>query len=285
MEKNIKNIIKKASRTYFYSSLFFPRQIKQEVFTLYAFVRIADDYVDHIPQDINSFKIFCKQFNRSWQGKLSKNAIIDNFVALAKEKEFDKKWVDAFLASMNADLVKNRYLTTKESLNYIYGSAEVIGLMMAKIMNLPEKSYQGARLLGRAMQQINFIRDIQEDLKLNRQYLPVSEMQTIGIKELHKNSAFNYPNKYKKFIDQQLNYYYKWQKEAESYFYFIPFKYRLAIQTASAMYKYTAKKINQNPFIVFDKKVKPSKVRIILGGFKQLFLIICSKPFQNTNKK
>jgi len=285
MDKNNRNIFKKGSRTYFYSSIFFPKKVKKEVFILYAFVRTADDYVDQIPQDEKAFRLFCDNFNQAWQGNLSKNYIIDDFVQLAKEKNFKKEWIDNFLTSMASDLSKKHYQTISETLVYIHGSAEVIGLMMAKIMNLSEKSYQGAKMLGRAMQQINFIRDIKEDIYLGRQYLPVDEMKSLGLEFLNKNLAYRHSFEYISFIKKQLKYYNEWQREAESYFHFIPVRYRVPIQTASAMYKYTAKKIAKNPLLVFDLKVKPSKIRIILTGLKQVILILCSKLFQNIKRK
>lgn len=285
MEKNNRAIFKKGSRTYFYSSIFFPKRVRRDVFVLYAFVRTADDYVDQIPQDEKSFKTFCDNFNQAWQGNFSGHYIVDDFVKLAQEKEFQKEWIDAFLSSMAADLSPTNYQTITDTLNYIYGSAEVIGLMMAKLMNLPSESYQGARLLGRAMQQINFIRDIQEDISLNRQYLPITEMKASGLELLNKDLAYSRPFEYIAFINKQLDYYHSWQKEAEKYFHFIPSRYRLPIQTASAMYNYTAQKIAKEPLIVFDRKIKPSKTRVVLTGLKQLIIILCSKLFQNTSKK
>jgi 15-cis-phytoene synthase len=285
MEKNNRAIFKKGSRTYFYSSVFFPQKIKREVFILYAFVRTADDYVDQIPQDEESFRNFCDNFDQAWQGNLSGDEIIDDFVKLAKEKEFKKEWIDAFLSSMAADLSQANYQTITDTLKYIYGSAEVIGLMMAKLMNLPSDSYQGARLLGRAMQQINFIRDIKEDIDLGRQYLPIDEMKYLELKSLNQDLVYAQPFEYMAFIKKQLSYYNQWQKEAESYFHFIPIRYRIPIQTASAMYNYTAKKIAKEPLVVFDRKIKPGKTRIILTGLKQIFLILCSKLFQNTKRK
>jgi len=285
MEKNNRAIFKKGSRTYFYSSIFFPKRVRRDVFVLYAFVRTADNYVDQIPPAEQSFREFCNQFNQAWQGNFSGNYIIDDFVKLAQEKDFQKEWIDAFLSSMAADLSPTNCQTIADTLNYIYGSAEVIGLMMAKLMNLPSESYQGARLLGRAMQQINFIRDIQEDISLNRQYLPITEMKASGLELLNKDLAYSRPFEYIDFINKQLDYYHGWQEEAEKYFHFIPWRYLLPIQTASAMYNYTAQKIAKEPLIVFDRKIKPSKMRVVFTGLKQLIIILCSKLFLNINKK
>lgn len=276
MEKtNNFEIFKKGSKTYFYSSYFFPIKKRQEVAILYAFVRTADNYVDATPQDEKAFTAFCAQFEKAWQEPVESNNIVDNFVILAKKKQIPKNWIDSFLSAMRSDLEDNVCHSYESSLNYIYGSAEVIGLMMAKIMELPEKSYEGAKLLGRSMQYINFIRDIQEDIELGRQYLPAEDLKNCSLADLTETSARNNPSGYNLFINQQLERYLDWQKQAEQYFKYIPKRYRLPIQTASSMYNYTAKVIASNPNIVFQKKVKPSKIRIILSGFHNAYKLIC----------
>ena len=166
-------VFKAGSTTYFNSSLFFPRKMRADVFALYGFVRVADDLVDAIPQDAVGFARFVARYRAARVGTPAEDPIIDDFVALAQRLDFDPAWTDAFLASMEADLTKRIYRTEEEALEYIYGSAEVIGLFMAKIMRLPEESHPAARMLGRAMQFINFIRDVAEDTELGRRYLPL----------------------------------------------------------------------------------------------------------------
>jgi len=99
-------------------------------------------------------------------------AVIDAFVKLGQEVGFDPAWTVAFLDAMEADLTKNRYDSLEECFTYMYGSAEVIGLFMSRCIDLPEVDLESARLLGRAMQYINFIRDVEEDRTLGRRYLP-----------------------------------------------------------------------------------------------------------------
>lgn len=285
MEKVKNKIFKKGSRTYFYSSLFFPKIIRAEVATLYAFVRTADDYVDSIPQRKDEFDNFCLNFNSAWSKDFSGNKIIDEFIILARKKELKKDWIDSFLHSMAEDLEKKKYYNISETLNYIYGSAEVIGLMMARLMGLPNESYRGAQLLGRSMQQINFIRDIKEDNDLERQYLPIEEMQKAGLLSLNLITAKKNKKAYIDFIETQIERYKQWQQEAEKYFIFLPWRYQIPIRTASAMYNYTAKKIINNPFLVFEKKIKPNKVRIISTGFQQLIVTLCRTFFLNIKKR
>jgi phytoene synthase len=152
--------------------------------------------------------------------------VADDFVELSRRKRFDLAWTEAFLDAMNADLSWRAYDGVDEVLGSIYGSAEVFGLFMARIMNLPDESLPYARLLGRAMQYINFIRDIDEELHL-------------GL-------------------------YNGWQEEAGKGLAMIPRRYRIPICTASDMYRWTANRIDGDPWIVFKKrKVKPGKSRIV----------------------
>jgi 15-cis-phytoene synthase len=173
---------------------------------------------------------------------------------------------------MESDLNKNTYITYKELEGYMYGSAEVIGLMMSCILDLPLKAHPYAALQGKAMQLLNFIRDIQEDNDLNRQYIPSVDMKKYGVFSLKstddhsKNKAFNNLMKY------QLKRYYKLQTQAEKGYHFIPRRYLIPIKTAAQMYKYTANILHASPQVVFQKKVKPSVVRIITTGIKNIVL-------------
>jgi len=262
INKKLFSIFKEGSKTYFYSSLFFPAYTKKDVFSLYGFVRKADNYVDSIPQDINGFYEFKKRFYKSINGVKTGDIVIDSFVELLRRKDFDKKWVDAFLNSMEMDLYKTRYRTLDETIEYIYGSAEVIGLMMAKIINLPEESYECARYLGRAMQYINFIRDISEDIELGRNYFPISDLEKYGLINLEYKNVKKQPKKFLLFIKEQINRYCEWQSKAEEGYKYIPNRYLISIKTASEMYKWTAEQINKNPFIVYNVKVKPKILKI-----------------------
>lgn len=269
MEK--KSIFKSGSTTYFYSSFFFPKETFEEVATLYAFVRIADDYVDAIPQQKEAFFSFKNQFEESWLGNKSGDSVIDDFVDLAKELEFEKAWIDAFLSAMEMDLSKSEYQTMEELLVYIHGSAEVIGLMMARIMRLPKEAEETAALLGRAMQYINFLRDLKEDNALQRSYLPKNRWEPYGLNNLSVEEANANESAFNAFYREQIEQYLSWDREARKGFAYLPKRFRIPIKTASDMYGWTAKKIAKDPMIVFEKKMKPKKLYILFIGLKNVF--------------
>ncbi len=277
IDKTIFTLFRQGSTTYFYSSLFFPTKIRKNVFILYAFVRKADNFVDQIPQDKIGFYDFRKRFEQAWQGKKTNDIVIDSFVYLAHEKQFEKAWIDAFLDSMEMDLTKRVYQTMDETLEYIYGSAEVIGLFMARILGLVDRSFEFAKHLGRAMQYINFIRDIHEDNSLNRLYFPQTELAKFGLETLEYDYVVKNPNQFISFIRAQIDRYCGWQELAEHGYDFIPKRYLIPVKTASEMYKWTGHQIAHEPFIIYRWKVKPMISQIVTETFKSMVDLVSKK--------
>ena len=268
-----KDIFKRGSTTYYFSSIFFPPKVRDDVFKLYSFVRVADDYVDNVPTNTKQFtslrklwesSITDKDFQTEVQASDDINLrVVRNMVFVSRKYSFEHKWVTSFLDSMQADIDQKKYRTIADTFWYMYGSAEVIGLMMAKIMGLPEVSYRYAQMQGRAMQYINFVRDIAEDNTLGRQYFPVNELKKFGLQDLQQKTVQAHPESFENFLRAQINLYRTWQTEADKGFDFIPKRLRIPLQTATDMYNWTAQNIYKAPNLVFVKKLKPSKYRVI----------------------
>ncbi|WWQ61792.1 phytoene/squalene synthase family protein [Sulfolobus tengchongensis] len=263
MNEYLLKIFRKGSVTYYNSSLLFPRKIREDVTKLYAFVRVFDDLVDSIPPKVDEFYKLRRMYEKERDGIKTGNLVLSNFVELQERKSFREEWVESFLDSMESDIYKHYYYTIDETLKYMYGSAEVVGLFMLKILDLPEESSKYAMLLGRSMQYLNFIRDVKEDLQLGRQYLPISEMEKFGIKTLEEcNQGF------KEYIRFQIKRYFEFQSNAEKGFKYIPPRFLIPIKTASDMYKWTASVIWRNPCIVQHLKVRPRREKVLLVGVK-----------------
>lgn len=279
-----KDIFKKGSTTYYWSSKFFSKHVRDDVFKLYSFVRVVDDIVDSEEQDVDRFNNIVRRWNTlkseikngKFNAKLDDSVdeqVLSNIVQLVHRYKCDPEWVDAFLASMQMDLDDREYKTLDDTLEYIYGSAEVIGLFMVKIMRLPGQGsshkdpepdvFRYARLQGRAMQWINFCRDIAEDIELGRCYFPKSTLDKFNIKSLDQKSVQKNPEQFKLFIIEQLELYKEWQAEGYKGFKYIPKRQKVALKTAVDMYNWTAEEIKKDPFIVFEKKVKPTKRRVL----------------------
>lgn len=263
--KIIYKIFKRGSRTYFYNSIFFPKKIREDVFGLYSFVRKADNMVDSQPQKAQEFYRMRENYKRARAGERTGDIVVDYFSDLIDKKGFEEEWVDSFLRSMEMDLTKKNYRDFDELDEYIYGSAEVIGLFMARTLGLRDEAFPHARFLGKAMQYVNFIRDIPEDLNFGRQYIPMDQLSENGLVSLDFDEVSMNRKGFIDLIRSQIDIYNDWQNYAEKGFRYIPRRLLIPIKNASEMYKWTGKVIYRDPMIVFKKKVKPSIPRIILN--------------------
>ncbi len=262
------SIFERGSRTYYNASRFFPKVLRSRVTTLYAFVRTADDYVDATPQDAAGFSAFRARWNAAAGGAVTGDPIVDRFAALSADAGFERAWVEAFLDAMEADLTVREYDTLEATLGYVYGSAEVIGLFMARLMELPLESYPAARSLGRAMQYVNFVRDFAEDRALGRRYLPLEGADPAIA---NKAGACSAPEAFATYLRRHVERYSTWADEGREGFHYIPRRYRIAIATAMDMYDWTAAHVHEQPLIVWERKVKPPKAMIIADAFRNIF--------------
>lgn len=266
-------IFESGSRTFFEAAKFFPPQVRKDITILYAFVRIADELVDIQPQKILEFEVFCAQVAQARRGEATSNSFIQAFVEMEAKYNFPPQWIDAFLNSMRADITKHNYKNFQELEDYCYGSASVIGLFICAILRTDPAAYPYAKKLGTAFQLINVIRDAWEDYKeLGRVYIPQNEIEAAEMTDISHIQALLHPNKFKNLISFQIERYQKLQKEGLEGLRFLPRNVRSAIQTAADMYDWTGKQILKNPFIIYRKKVRPNKTKIILTGSKNALL-------------
>lgn len=277
-----KDLFRAGSKTYSSSSLLFPKLVREDVTKLYSFLRTADDYVDSKPQHLNEFR----NLVASWQeyrmkpmGHLTPEPddrlnvrVVKNICRLRIRHQFDPDWIDAFLGAMEMDTKKKTFRTLKDSLAYVRGSGEVVGLMMARIMYADgDEALELAAMMGRAFQWINFIRDIAEDVELGRNYFPKDDLKQFGLSDLGELTAKAHPDEFRAFTKFQLARYAEWQQAAEAGIHFLPRRCRPPVQAAADMYKWTARRIARDPFIVYQKKVKPGKARVVGSALSHMF--------------
>jgi phytoene/squalene synthetase len=154
--------------------------IREAIYSIYGFVRFADEIVDSFhdydkEQLINDFE---KEYYKAIEIGISLNPILNSFQHTVKQYNITDDLIQAFLKSMKLDLIKSDYNTQTEYEDYIYGSADVVGLMCLKVfVSGKEKKYDQlkseAMRLGSAFQKVNFLRDLKDDnLVLNRNYFP-----------------------------------------------------------------------------------------------------------------
>lgn len=286
------HIFRSGSTTYFWSSKFFPKSIRDDIFKLYSFVRVTDDFVDAMPPDEKSFRHIQKRW-RTLKKSLAKGVakssdsvserVLANIAYIVHRYDCDPGWVDDFLRSMDMDLKGRKYDSLDDTLDYVYGSAEVVGLLMAKLLGLDKTKKARAdvvkqvekdvmyyaRMQGRAMQYINFIRDINEDYERGRCYFPKEDLVMFGLKDLSPHEAARKPAEFREFIEYQVGRYREWQREANKGFRYIPKRQRIAIRTAVDMYNWTARQLVDDPRLIYQKIIKPSRRRVLRQGVKR----------------
>jgi phytoene synthase len=233
-------------------------------------VRRADDLVDKIPQNKEGFYWFKQNYEQAKNGKKTGDIVIDSFVDLEYRQSFNSTWTEAFLNSMEMDLTKKTYDTLEELLNYVYGAAEVMGLYMTNILGINKESYPYARFLGRSMQCINALRDIAEDIKLGRSYIPIKDLNEHGLKSLEYHYIKKHPENFSNLINTHISRFCYWLETAEKGYHYMPKRYLISVKTAMDMYQWTAEQILKNPFIIYEWKVKPLISQIISTVFINL---------------
>jgi 15-cis-phytoene synthase len=272
-------IFKNSSKTFYYATSFFPVVLREKIAILYAFVRVVDNFVDQPVQDRIGFYIFLDAYDKAKKVKnpesyrylenIEHDTIVKSYIKLERENNFDPAWTNAFIDSMEADLNKKSYTNMNEAVNYMYGSASVIGLMMCRLLGLVDDSLPFAKTLGTAFQYINFIRDIDEDHKdFGRVYIPMNEINKYGFSSLEQHETRKQPEKFRKLMLDQITYFREWQKEGLKGLKFMPRQYAIAIKTAADNYEWTAQKLEQNPYLIYSKKVKPGRSRVLMTGLK-----------------
>ncbi len=161
--------------------------IRQDIYNIYGFVRFADEIVDSF-HDYDKEKLFTKfegDLEDALVDKISLNPILNAFQYTYHNYGIDKNLVDAFMNSMRLDLHKKDYLTEQEYRDYIYGSADVVGLMCLKVfVNGDTEKYEdlkdSAMRLGSAFQKVNFLRDLKADFEdLSRTYFPNTDLNEL----------------------------------------------------------------------------------------------------------
>lgn len=204
--------------------------IRPDIYNIYGFVRFADEIVDTF-HDYNKKELFDKfeiELKASIEARISLNPILNSFQHTFHKYDIPYHLVASFMKSMRMDLTKSAYKTDAEYKEYIYGSADVVGLMCLKVfvkgdINKYEELKDSAMSLGSAFQKVNFLRDLKADFEdLNRAYFPNANLEELDetskskiVEEIKADFTLGYkgilhlPNEAKFGVYTAYKYYYK----------------------------------------------------------------------------
>ena len=192
-----KLVTKKYSTSFSLAVKMLSPKIRTDIYNIYGFVRFADEIVDSFHQYdkeklINKFET---DYYEAIENGISLNPILNAFQQTVFKYQISDDLVQSFLKSMKADLYKTTYNTKEEYDAYIYGSADVVGLMCLKVfVNGDSEKYEelkdAAMRLGSAFQKVNFLRDLKDDIEgLDRSYFPNVDLSALNNES--KNQIIN----------------------------------------------------------------------------------------------
>ena len=197
-----KLVTKTYSTSFSIAVSFLDDEIQKAIYSIYGFVRSADEIVDSFLNYDKEALLdkFESDYEEAQKNGISLNLVLHSFQMTVRRYQIPDDLIRAFLSSMRADLHKTRYSDKSEIDNYIYGSADVVGLMcLAVFTNGDTTLYaslkEPAMKLGSAFQKVNFLRDLRNDTEsLDRQYFPEMEkgvfnetIKNIIIKDIEKD--------------------------------------------------------------------------------------------------
>lgn len=224
--------------------------IREDIYNIYGFVRFADEIVDsfHGYQKEQLIQDFETDYYKALESGISLNPILNAFQITVKKNNISDDLVQAFLKSMNMDLVKSEYNTKAEYDDYIYGSADVVGLMCLKVfVQGNQEKYDAlkdeAMRLGSAFQKVNFLRDLKDDnLVLNRNYFPGVDLRS-------------FDDEAKKAIIAEIDEDFKAAREGIKK---LPLEAKFGVFTAYVYYKKLLNKLERTP----SHKIGTSRIRV-----------------------
>ena len=254
-----KIVTKTYSTSFSLATKMLSKSIRQHIYNIYGFVRFADEIVDsfHDYDKAVLFEDFYTDLEKSIKNKIHLNPILNSFQATYHKFSIDKDLVDSFMSSMEKDLHKKKYMTNQEYEEYIYGSADVVGLMCLKVfVNGDSEKYEElksfAMSLGSAFQKVNFLRDLKDDFEiLNRTYFPNTDLN-----KLNEESKIKIINEIEADFKEGLNGIKK-----------LPIEAKFGVFMAYRYYSQLLKKLKKTPAL----EIKNTRIRV--PNYKKIELL------------
>ena len=259
-----RRVQKAHSRTYYFSTRLFPAKIRPRVHALYAFMRYADEIVDHpheLPLDaqLAVLEEFEAETMEAVSGEEVPNPILRAYADTVRHCGIDPGTISAFMKSMKMDTRVFRYPTFSDLEMYTYGSAAVVGLMMCRVVGVAdERADRHAEALGVAMQLSNFLRDVGEDWRRGRVYLPMEDLAHFGYTEWDLASGVvdeRFVALMRLEIDRARGLY----QVADEGMKYIPRGRRFPVVVASELYAAILDRIEAQNYDVFSRRAQVSR--------------------------
>ena len=245
-----RNVTKTYSTSFSSAVSMLGASIQQDIYNVYGFVRFADEIVDsfHDYNKVDLFDSFEIDLANALKNKISLNPILNSFQHTVNKFDIPNELINAFMKSMKLDLTKKEYKTKAEYDEYIFGSADVVGLMCLKVFvkgndKLYEELKASAMRLGSAFQKVNFLRDLKADFEgLDRTYFPDTDLNQLD--EISKQKIINE-------IEEDF-------KAGYEGLVHLPIDAKFGVYTAYVYYKKLLSKLKKTP----SAEIKNTRIRV-----------------------
>ena len=254
-------------KTYYLATLLLPAAKRPFVHALYGFARYADEIVDDLESTLtldekaDALKNWGDGVLADLRVGASKDAIGMALADTVRRFNIPIEYFESFMHSMTMDLTVSEYQTFDDLMEYVYGSASVIGLQMVPILGaLSPDAYPLAEKLGTAFQLANFIRDVGEDLDRGRIYLPIKELESHGVTWEMLNQRVVTPQ-IRSALKEQIERVRRLQREADAGIHLLEPSSRPCIEAASELYCGIVDEVEKIDYQIFTERAKTSQWR------------------------
>jgi phytoene synthase len=254
-------------KTYYLATLLLPKEKRPFVHALYGFARYADEIVDDLESSLSidekadALKVWGDGILADLRKGESRDHIGRALIDTVNRFAIPIEHFEAFLHSMTMDLSVTEYQTYEDLLEYVYGSAAVIGLQMVPILGSTDpRAYEAAQKLGIAFQLANFIRDVDEDLERGRVYLPIQELAEHGVSWQMLNERVLTPQ-IRNALQAQIKRVRALQKESEFGISLLDASSRPCIEAASELYCGIVDEVEKIDYEIFTERATTSTWR------------------------
>jgi phytoene synthase len=268
-----RRVQKAHSRTYYFSTRLFPAEVRPHVHALYAFMRYADEIVD-TPHDLppgaqlSVLEEFEVETMSAVSGERVLNPILHAYADTVRACGIDPGTITAFMESMKMDTRVFRYPTYSDLEIYTYGSAAVVGLMMCRIVGVVDgKADPHAEALGIAMQLSNFLRDVGEDWRRGRVYLPLEDLARFEYTERDLASGA-VDERFAQLMRFEIDRARRLYEVADEGMGYIPRGRRFPVVVARELYAAILDRIEAQQYDVFSRRAqvsRPAKLLVAAG--------------------
>ena len=265
--RHCEELTKKRAKNFYYGIRLLPQAKRQSLCAMYAFFRYCDDVSDG---DIEGSR---SELLKDWRSAIDAGAcrnslILPAFYDARQRHAIPSDYFHSMIDGVEADLVKNRYANFEELYRYCYCVASTVGLVCVHVYGFDgsREALEMAEWRGIAFQLTNILRDVSEDLKLDRVYLPADELQQAGLSEATLSQARSTPE-LEGFLRQQCararDYYARSagleeRVEADS---------RISLQAMTGIYRALLEKVDSMGTTVLRKRARLSTMeKLKLAG-------------------